>query len=279
MIYTMPRNLPPYDARHVWHMKMDELRFHVNDIVDLCMVHGEHGWPPHSGGNSVVAKGKSSLSVSIVPITQGECQQFEADVLNGPLQIEIFGVPDYADLYERADLDDGGVMTGPTLEMRILEDYMNKARRPGAALEQAASDTSTKPAEPLQCRSCSVHHDCPFEGDYRCVADVKAFTNTRSLQGCCKLDTWSGSPGRRLLRSSPPVAANSANRAGAWGDHSCACNCTYVSPTCCGADDGIVSELPSVEIEALAPPTATTCCDRDTGLFAQGTARLNSTFC
>lgn len=166
-------------------------------------------------------------------------------------------------------------MTGPTAEMKIIEDFINKARY-SLSLEP---DTSTKSDGSLECRSCSVHQDCPSEGDYRCVADVKKSTNTHSLQGCCKLDTWSASPSRRLLRSSPQIIESIASTVGVPSDHSCACNCTYVSAACCAADDGIVSEPPSLNVEALAPPNATTCCDRDTGLFQPGTARSNGTFC
>lgn len=169
-------------------------------------------------------------------------------------------------------------MTGPTAEMSIIEDFIKKARY-SWSLGEVGEESSTTPAESIQCRSCSVHQDCPSDGDYRCVANVKASTSTRALQGCCKLDTWSASLGRRLLGSSPQLTANGESTMGASSDHVCACNCTYASPACCGADDGIVSEPPPLNVEVLAPPNATTCCNKESGLFEAGTVRLKSTFC
>lgn len=66
LIYVMPSNLPPLDPRHVWPMTMNELRVQVDDIINLCMVHGDHGWPPQSGGSSVAAKGTILLNISAI---------------------------------------------------------------------------------------------------------------------------------------------------------------------------------------------------------------------
>lgn len=61
LVYVMPLILPPHDAHHVWSMTLHELRNEVDDVVDICMVNGDHGWPPQSGGSSLVAKSKIKL--------------------------------------------------------------------------------------------------------------------------------------------------------------------------------------------------------------------------
>lgn len=194
--------------------------------------------------------------------------------MNGPLKIEIFGVPNWEDLYRRADLDDGGIMTGPTMEMKILQNFIHKQKQPALSISSGSS------AGQPQCRPCSTQHDCSSNGIYRCVANAKASTDNRLRQGCCRLDTWSRAQSRQLLRVPSEAAVESSGTAGSvLSDHHCACNCTYVSQACCGADDGIVSEPVSLQVGVLAPPNSTACCNGDTGRFGEGTAQPNSTFC
>lgn len=191
----------------------------------------------------------------------------------------MFGVPDWEDLYHRIDLDDGGVMTGPTLEMRMIQEYISRHKRPASQV-QALSISSGAPARQPQCRPCATQRDCSADGAYRCVTSVKISTDARLREGCCRLDTWSGSQGRQLL-GIPPQAAdqNASMKDTLLSAHDCACNCTYVSQACCGADDGIVSEPISLQLGVLAPSDTTVCCNRDTGRFMQGMAQSNSTFC
>ena len=54
MVYIMPSYLPAIDPYHVWFATMNELRGHLDDIVEKCMIHGEIGWPPHMGGVSLI---------------------------------------------------------------------------------------------------------------------------------------------------------------------------------------------------------------------------------
>lgn len=44
-------------------MTMNGLRVQVEEIIDQCMLKGEAGWPPHSGGNSIIAPGKKPRHV------------------------------------------------------------------------------------------------------------------------------------------------------------------------------------------------------------------------
>lgn len=176
------------------------------------------------------------------------------------------------------DLGVGGVLSGPTEETEMFQRWFKKQKRLGTQ-GQAPPNLSRPPAR-RQCSSCSAPHECLGGENYRCVADIAGFADTRHLEGCCELDTYSTSWGRRLLSNSSTMPDQSASTAGAFlSDFGCACNCTYVSQACCGAPDGVVSEPASLKKGVLAPRNSTTCCDLGTGLFQEGTTKANSTFC
>lgn len=58
LIYVMPP-YPPHDPHYIWKMTMNGLREQVNKVIDVCMVDGESGWPPHSGGTTDIARSKA----------------------------------------------------------------------------------------------------------------------------------------------------------------------------------------------------------------------------
>lgn len=57
----------------------------------------------------------------------------------------------------------------------------------------------------------------------------------------------------------------------------CTCNCTYISPACCFATDGIVREPLSASSSAVLPTLDNnTCCDSTTGKWRNGTVVRDS---
>ena len=55
----------PLDPRHVWRTSMNDLRVRVDEVIKDCMVYGEHGWPPRTGGVNTIANGKKLILASI----------------------------------------------------------------------------------------------------------------------------------------------------------------------------------------------------------------------
>ncbi|KAI9826860.1 MAG: hypothetical protein M1832_005799 [Thelocarpon impressellum] len=58
----------------------------------------------------------------------------------------------------------------------------------------------------------------------------------------------------------------------------CPCNCTYVSSSCCGSDEGVVHEEPSQKLGRLHPPEGM-CCNAQTGELQDGRPGGNDTAC
>ena len=52
IVNITPSHMPAIDPQHVWWASMDELRDHLDQIIDMCLVHGDSGWPPMQGGVS-----------------------------------------------------------------------------------------------------------------------------------------------------------------------------------------------------------------------------------
>lgn len=187
-------------------------------------------------------------------------------------------MPDWKSFHDKLDLGDGGVIAGPTREARTFQTWFLKQRRP-ITQGQSSSKLPSHPAE-RRCQSCATQLDCSSRDNYNCAADVGTSADSKLLEGCCKLDTYSTSTGRRLLSNSTASAEGGRNTAGTlMGDYGCACNCTYVSQACCGAPDGLVFEPLALKKGGLAPSNSTTCCNSATGLFQQRLALGNSTIC
>ncbi|KAI4140450.1 MAG: hypothetical protein L6R39_005786 [Caloplaca ligustica] len=110
VIYWYPQ-LTPLDPHHVWYLSERQLETQIDGIVDKCMVHGDHGWAPHMGGVSTIAD----------------------DKFNGPLQIEVYGMPNYSEFYKRAGLGHGGLLLGPVEEAYIFQHWFEMQKRRGQA--------------------------------------------------------------------------------------------------------------------------------------------------
>lgn len=236
----------------------------ADSIVDKCMVNGERGWPPHSGG--IVRK--------------------YGDPVNGPLQIAAYGAPDYRKLYDAAGVLDGGYLSGHSPEAEVFMKYIGNRGRPDTS--NGASTTSINQPANQQCtRSCSKHDDCSAEIDSLCVASNGSFANPQLLNGCCKLNSYSQTTeGVQLLRNESASQGNKPVDTGTISlppfpvsDFGCACNCTYVSQSCCGIKSGLVSEAASLKLGVLEPPNSTACCNTGSGSFSTGPRKIGSTYC
>ncbi|KAL8818140.1 MAG: hypothetical protein Q9223_003161 [Gallowayella weberi] len=236
----------------------------VDAIIDKCMVNGERGFPPHSGG---------------IVRAYGD----DADKIHGPLQVSAYGVPDYKRLYAEAGVKDGGFIHDLSPEAVIFMKYIGSRGKP-SDFQQLTNSTSNPAARQRCLQSCSNRQDCPENGDYVCVAGSGSVANTLLLDGCCKLRSLSQKSGvRQLLSNSSSTKSGAIAQAGTVpsasspiSDYGCACNCTYVSQACCGAKDHLVSQATSLEWRPLEPPNSTTCCDVGTGSIRQGSRGLNN---
>lgn len=164
--------------------------------------------------------------------------------------------------------------------------YIGNKGRPDA--RNGAPITLTNPSAGQRCtRPCSNRHDCPTDRDYLCVASNGSFADPRLLSGCCKLSYNSqSSHGEQLLRnesvaqgSKPAQAGNIALPPFPVSDFGCACNCTYVSQSCCGVESGLILESASLKQGVLEPPNSTACCDVNSGSFSQGPRNIKSLYC
>lgn len=207
------------------------------------------------------------------------------DMISGPLQISTYGVPDYKELYDKAGVLEGGVISGLSPAAMLFMAYIGFRGKPDEYSQ--ASNSLSKPGTGRRCpRSCLNSRDCPGDGDFLCVVDSGSFPNSLLLDGCCKSSYSSQVTRARQLLSNSSTHANKPSQAGLVplapfpiSDFGCACNCTYVSQACCGAKDGLVSEPVSLKLGVLEPPNSTTCCDGGTGSFQTGPRSSNSTFC
>ncbi|KAL8806936.1 MAG: hypothetical protein Q9200_004872 [Gallowayella weberi] len=199
----MADDVTRYNVNHIWWVPMNNIIQDVDAIIDKCMVSGERGFPPHSGG-IVRAYG---------------------DKIHGPLQISAYGVPDYKRLYAEAGVKDGGFIHDLSPEAVI---FMN---------------TSNPAARQRCLQLCLNRQDCPENGDYVCVAGSGSVANTLLLDGCCKLRSLSQKSGvRQLLSNSSSTKSGGIAQAGTVpsasspiSDYGCACNCDLTEVETFGA--------------------------------------------
>ncbi|KAL8800992.1 MAG: hypothetical protein Q9182_004784 [Xanthomendoza sp. 2 TL-2023] len=211
----MADDVTRYNVDHVWWVPMNSIIQDVDAIIDKCMVNGERGWPPHSGG-IVRAYG---------------------DKLHGPLQISAYGAPDYKRLYAEAGVHDGGFIHDLSPEAVTFMKYIGSRGKP-ADYSQLPNSMSNPAARQRCPQSCSNWKDCPKNGDYVCVAGSGSAANTLLLDGCCELRSSSQtSGGRQLLSNSSSVESGGIAQddtvplaSPATSDDGCACNFTKDEP-------------------------------------------------
>ena len=202
-----------------------------------------------------------------------------ADPIHGPLQISTYGVPEYRKLYDRAGVLDGGFLSGHSPEAEVFMSYVGSKGRPETSRQTQPGIWSASIGQGCQ-RSCSAQQDCPTDGDFQCVANSQSPENSQLFNTCCRstglqMPTNSSSPtNNRLVK--PGTISPLPFPISKFG---CACNCTYVSQACCGVEDGLVSEPPSLRLGVVQSPNSTTCCDAGTGTFSQRRSSDNTTFC
>lgn len=46
----MADEVTEFNINYIWWASMNKIVSSVQNIIDKCMVSGETGWPPHSGG-------------------------------------------------------------------------------------------------------------------------------------------------------------------------------------------------------------------------------------
>ncbi|KAI4218349.1 MAG: hypothetical protein L6R36_009001 [Xanthoria steineri] len=97
----------PINPHHVWHLSQRDLEAQIEGIVDHCLIHGETGWPPQMGGMST----------------------FDHDTFNGPLKIEVYGMPDYKEFDDRLDLGYIGLLSGVVEEAAAFQLWFERQRR------------------------------------------------------------------------------------------------------------------------------------------------------
>ena len=290
IVYIYPAKESISDPVHVWYTTWDDITAGANRVIDECMVHGENGWPPHSGGYDLLAArniqdGKKREIPDFPLQKQDPDLEIHLEVLYGPIGVSIYGVPNYRDLYDAAGILNGGSLAGRSFESDTIRKYLT-SRAPGSH-NQAPDNQPKPPATRQRCRTCSAQHHCPTGDDYQCVASVEKFANSRLLEGCCKLSSYSVSQGRRLLDNSSIAQGDNATLSGLIPPETvfpltgfgCACNCSYVSQACCGATNGIIHEPASFKLGVLESRDSTACCDHTTGIFRPKVGGENSSFC
>lgn len=62
MIFHMSNDVTSLNIGYTWWATMNQIIKSVDQLVDKCMVNGESGWPPHSGGIVRRFGGESSQS-------------------------------------------------------------------------------------------------------------------------------------------------------------------------------------------------------------------------
>ena len=186
------------------------------------------------------------------------------DAIHGPLAITLFGVPDWEKLYEKADVLEGGVLSGHSKQTDIFLRFLDNRRRP-LTPQQALPTFAISPTD-SECLSCSSHQSCPQDQEYQCVANVLKSSNTKMMRGCCKLPYYPESPARRLLSNSSLPGDVQTNATGGSSPlppaiikSGCPCNCTYVSQACCGVQHGLVYEAADLKLGGLDPSNSTSC--------------------
>lgn len=50
IIFLMSDEITPLNVGYTWWASMDQVLGSVESILQKCMIKGETGWPPHSGG-------------------------------------------------------------------------------------------------------------------------------------------------------------------------------------------------------------------------------------
>lgn len=206
--------------------------------------------------------------------------------MNGPLQISVYGAPDYRVLYDAAGVLDGGYLSGHSPEAEVFMRYIGNRGRPDA-ISPGATASINQPANQRCTQYCSKREDCPTDNDYFCVASNGTFADPQLLNGCCKRNTFlKNIQGAQLLRNDSLTQESKLVEGEAiWlppfsiSEFGCACNCTYVSQSCCGVKNGLVSETASLKLGVLEPPNSTACCDTGSGSFVQGLRKADSTYC
>lgn len=201
------------------------------------------------------------------------------DPIHGPLQISTYGVPEYRKLYDAAGVLDGGVLSGHSPEAEVFMGYIGSKGRPDT--RRPTSLSIWTPLMRQGCKQpCSTHQDCPTGGDFLCVASSQTTGDTKLLSTCCR------NSGSVLIKNSSLPSDNKLVRPGTSpplptliSKYGCACNCTYVSQSCCGDEDGLVSEPGPFKLGEVQPFNATTCCDTGSGTFLQRPPRENSIYC
>ena len=201
------------------------------------------------------------------------------DPIHGPLQLSIYGAPDYRKLYDVAGVLDGGVLSGHSPEAEVFMSYIGGKGRPEASRLTRPSKLDSFVNQGCKLL-CSTRSDCPGDGDYLCVANSHNPEDSQLLNTCCR------SSGSQLLQNSSSLSNNILVRPGntppaplSISKFGCACNCTYVSQTCCGVESGSVSESTSLRLGVVQLPNSTTCCDAGTGKFSKRPPRKNDTYC
>lgn len=201
------------------------------------------------------------------------------DALHGPLQISTYGVPEYRKLYDSAGVLDGGVLSGPSPEAEVFMSYIGSKGRPETSRQTQPSIWN--PLVRQGCNHpCSTHQDCSAEGDFLCVANSPSAKDTQLFSTCCR------SSGSRILQNTSSPSNNILVRPGTTSPlpfpiskFGCACNCTYVSQSCCGVETGLVSEPASLRLGSVLSPNSTVCCESGSGTFSKRPPRENSTYC
>ena len=283
MIFHMSDDVTSLNIDYTWWATMNEIIKSVDQVIDKCMVKGETGWPPHSGGIVRRFGGESSQShqaPSCVALSVNPGLREYADVIHGPLQLSAYGVPEYRKLYDKVGLLDGGFLSGRSPEAEVLMAFIGSKGRPDSSRSPQPSLWSPLTGNGCD-QPCSTHQDCPSDSDYLCVANSRTSQDPQLLNACCRSSgSWllqnssSSSHGKLVRPGTPPPLALPFSQFG------CACNCTYVSQACCGVDDGLVYEPPSLRLGTVQPPNSTSCCDTASGIMSsQGLRSGNSTVC